>query len=140
MNVHQLSSVAQLKANFITAITAAGNNGATVDTQGYERATALFYSAPSGAGTTSDCKLQDGAASNASDMADVATATFTQNTTVGGAKLAAMEINLAIRKRYIRLVHTGAGGSAAGQAVGIIILHRGRWTDAIAQDVTPVLV
>jgi hypothetical protein len=51
-----------------------------------------------------------------------------------------MEINLAIRKRYIRLVHTGAGGSAAGQAVGIIILHRGRWTDGISQAVAPVLV
>lgn len=140
MNNHQLSSVALFKAAFNTAITAAANNGATVDTLGFDRATAVFYSTPSGTGTTSDCKLQDGAASNASDMADVSGATFAQATTVGGAIVETMEINLAIRKRYIRLVHTGAGGSAAGVASGIIILHRARWTDGISQAVTPVLV
>lgn len=140
MNIHQLSSVAQLKANFINLITAASNNGATVDTLGYDKALALFYSLPTGSGTTSDCKLQDGALANASDMADVSSATFAQATTVGGAVLESMEIDLQKRKRYIRLVHTGAGGSAAGSAVGIIILYRGRYTDQISQAVTPVSV
>lgn len=138
MNVHQLTAVSQLKANFILLITAAATNGAGVDGLGYDKALALFYSLPTGAGTTSDCKLQDSL--DNSSFADVASATFAQATTAGGAVLESMEINLANRRRYIRLVHTGAGGSAAGEAAGIIILYRGRWTDMISQAVAPVVV
>lgn len=140
MNVHQLTSVAQLKANFNVAITAAAVNGTAVDTQGYDRALAIFVSTPSGTGTTSDCKVQEGAASNLSDAADIVGAVFAQATTVGGAVLESLELDLTKtgRLRYIRLVHTGAGGSAAGVASGIIILYRGRYTDKISH--TPAVV
>lgn len=139
MNIHTPSKQALVKHTFITAITAASNNGTSIDCQGYERALAIFDSAPSGGGTTSDCKLQDGAQSNGSDAVDVAGATFAQITTAGGQKVETMDIDLRKRNRYLRLVHTGAGGSAAGQAVGIILLFNSRNLPP-SQDVAAVSV
>ncbi len=139
MNIHRPSEHVLVKHTFILAITAATVNGGVVDTLGYDKALAIFDSAPSGGGTTSDCKLQDGSLANASDQADVSGATFTQITTAGGQKIEAMNIDLKKRKRYLRLVHTGAGGSAAGQAVGMILLfNAGNFPPT--QDVTAVNV
>lgn len=120
---HTFSDNFGLDAEFINAITAAANNGTGVDTLGYRRAVAVFITSPSGSGTTSDCKLQESSAGVSSGMADCSpAAAFTQGTTVGGLQVQYMNINLAAHKRYLRLVHTGAGGSAAGSAAGIIIL------------------
>lgn len=137
MNLHQLSAFALAKPCVITAITAASNNGTGVDARGYSRATLLFYSAPSGTGTTSDCKLQD--STDNSSFSDVTSGTFAQVTTAGGTKLQIMEVDLSKRQRYIRAVHTGAGGSAAGQAMVVVMLHRGE-SMAPAQDNTVVYV
>lgn len=137
MNMHSLSSHLLAKVGLITAITAASNNGTGTDCLGFRRAMALFYSAPSGAGTTSDCKLQESA--DNSTFADVTSATFAQVTTAGGTKIAVMDIDLAKRKRYLRLVHTGAGGSAAGVAAGIIQLY-GESYNAPTPDVAVVNV
>lgn len=137
---HQLTSEVLLKAGFAVPITAAAVNGAGVDCLGYRRAVAIFHSKPTGSGTTSDCKLQESSDDAAADAyADVTSATFTQVTTAGGEKLAAMEIDLAKRERYLRLVHTGAGGSAAGAATGCILLFRGA-QEAPTQAVTVVSV
>lgn len=137
-NIHTPTDNVLVKPSFNTAITAATNTGSAVDTLGYENALCIFYSAPSGSGTTSDCKLQDSTASG-SGFADVSSATFTQVTTAGGAKVETMNVKLSKRNRYLKLVHTGAGGSAAGQAMGIIVLFNGRYR-APSQDVTPVSV
>jgi len=137
MAIHRLSQNALLKGSFEVAITAAATNGTGVDTQGYREASAIFYSTPTGSGTTSDCKLQDSA--DNSTFADVATATFTQATTAGGAAWQLMDIDLAKRQRYLRLVHTGAGASAAGQAAGAFLLIR-PWNAAPTQDTAAVLV
>ncbi|HEX8289814.1 MAG TPA: hypothetical protein VF556_17665 [Pyrinomonadaceae bacterium] len=125
MNIHTPSENIKKALAFCVAITAAVVNGASVDCLGFENAFASFYSNPSGGGTTSDCKLQE-SADNAT-WVDVAGAAFTQVTTAGGAKLLTMNIKLEKRLRYLRLVHTGAGGAAAGQATGSIDLLNARY-------------
>ena len=137
MNIHSPSENIKKFIAFCVAITAAATNGASVDCQGFENAFAWFYGNPSGVGTTSDCKLQE-SEDNAS-WADVAAAVFTQVTTAGGAKLYTMDIKLAKRERYLRLVHTGAGGAAAGQASGGIDLLNARY-NPVSQANTAVSV
>lgn len=124
-NIHTPSEQVQTVHGFAVTISAATINGAAADCRGFENAKAIFYAAPSGSGTTSDCKLQE--SDNNSDWVDVTGAAFTQVTTAGGAKLYVMDIKLAHRERYLRLVHTGAGGSAAGQAYGLIELYNARY-------------
>ena len=124
MNIHTASEWLKKIFSFCVAITAAATNGASADCLGFENALLTFYAAPSGAGTTADCKLQE--SSNNADWTDVAGAVFTQVTTAGGAKLYVMDINLSKRQRYLRPVFTGAGGSAAGQAYGEITLLNAR--------------
>jgi hypothetical protein len=106
--------------SFLLAITAAATNGASADALGFERARATFTATPSGAGTTADCKLQE--SSDNSTFTDVTSAVFTQITTAGGQKVQQLNVDLRKRLRYLRLVFTGAGGSAAGQACGNIDL------------------
>lgn len=137
MNIHTPSEWIKKVIGFCVAITAAATNGASTDCLGFENAFAWFYSAPSGTGTTSDCKLQESA--NNSDWVDVTGATFIQATTEGGAKLYVMDIKLARRERYLRLVHTGAGGSAAGVASGGIDLLNARY-NPVSQANTAVSV
>lgn len=137
---HQLSSEVLFKAGLIVPVTAAANNGAGVDCLGYRRAVAICYGKPTGSGTTSDFKVQESSDDGAVDTyADVTSATTTQLTTVGGEKLYLIEVNLSKRERYLRVVHTGAGGSAAGAASAIIALFRGAQT-APSQDNTVVSV
>lgn len=121
MAIHRPSENVLVKKDFLTAITAASNTGTAIDCLGYQRAMAIFDTAPTGSGTTSDCKLQECATSGGS-FVDVTGATFTQATTVGGATVQVMDIDLSKRLRYLKLVHTGAGGSAAGNAAGLFIL------------------
>lgn len=125
--LHQLSAGVKFAAQLVVPITAATNTPAAgVDTLGYRRALALFHSKPTGSGTTSDCKLQESSDDGSGDAyADVTGATFAQVTTAGGEKIQVMEIDLAKRERYLKLIHTGAGGSAAGAAEGCILLFRG---------------
>lgn len=125
MNIHTPSEFIKKLVVFCVAIAAAVTNSTSVDCQGFENAFAWFYASPSGGGTTSDCKLQE--SSDNATWADVAGAAFTQVTTAGGAKTYVMDINLAQRSRYLRLVHTGAGGAAAGQASGGIDLLNARY-------------
>lgn len=120
---HTLGDNIQADDEVITAITAAANNGSGIDTFGFRRAVAIFFSTPTGSGTTSDCKLQESSVGVSSSMADCSPAVaFTQATTVGGKQIQILDIDLAKHKRYLRLVHTGAGGSAAGVAAGVILL------------------
>lgn len=136
-NIHRPSEHLLVKASVLTAITATTNNGTGVDTLGYTRALAVFNSAPSGAGTTSDCKLQE-SADNAA-WVDVAGAAFAQVTTAGGTKIETLNVDLSKRLRYLRLVHTGAGASAAGVACGQLHLFNPRLA-APTQDVAAVSV
>lgn len=119
-NIHTPSEHLKVVHGLSNAITAAGNNGAGIDTLGFEDALAIVYAAPTGSGTTSDFKLQDADADTG--YADVTGGVFTQLTTVGGAKQYVMNIKLSNRKRWIRIVHTGAGGSAAGTAYAVVVL------------------
>ena len=136
-NIHTPSSQVLTKHSLSTAITAATNNGTGVDCLGYEKAKLIFYSAPSGTGTTSDAKLQE--SSDNSSFSDVTSATFTQVTTAGGAKLYVMDINLSKRSRYLRISHTGAGGSAAGTVYAVFELYNAR-NMAVTQDNTAVQI
>lgn len=128
MNVHTPSEHILAKSSFNLTITAAAVNGTTVDTKGWTRAFILFYSTPSGAGTTSDCKVQMDSDSGMGSPTDISGAAFAQATTAGGASMQVMNLDVENGnvERYIRLVHTGAGASAAGVATGVIFLLRGR--------------
>lgn len=139
-NIHTPASQVLAKHSFSVAITAAVTNGTGVDCRGFRNAMAVYYAAPSGSGTTSDCKVQESSDNGGGDaFADVASATFAQNTTAGGAKLQVMNINIAKRERYLRLVHTGAGASAAGQAYGLLLLFNAFYAD-VSQDQTVITV
>ncbi|MBV9214813.1 MAG: hypothetical protein JO053_01445 [Acidobacteria bacterium] len=124
MNIHSPCEQVKTALGVAAAITAATNNGTGIDCLGFENAKVVLYSAPSGSGTTSDVKVQDSA--DNSTFADVTSAAFTQVTTAGGAKIYVGEIKLAKRARYIRIVHTGAGGSAAGFVVATVELYSAR--------------
>jgi hypothetical protein len=137
-NIHTPSHFIKKVIAFCVAITAAATNGASTDTSGFEDAFAWFYGAPSGTGTTSDCKLQE-SSTGSGGWSDVAGAAFTQITTAGGAKLYTMNIKLRGRLQFLRLVHTGAGGSAAGQASGGIDLLNARY-NPVSQDNAAVSV
>ena len=125
MNIHTASETVKTSHQFTVAITAATTNATGVDCLGYETAKAIFYAAPTGTGTTADCKVQE--SSDNSTFADVTSASFTQVTTAGGAKLYVGDLILSKRSRYLRLSFTGAGGSAAGQAYGLIELYIPRY-------------
>lgn len=139
MALHRLSENSQVVANFSIAITAATTNGTAVDTQGFREASAVFYSIPSGSGTTSNCKLQESDDTTSADFVDVPDAAFAASTTAAVAAPGYLDIDLSQRKRYLRLVHTGAGGSAAGVATGLFILFR-PWYSAPAQTTAAVQV
>lgn len=137
MNLHNYSDSILVKSSFALTITAAATNGASVDRLGYRRAAVIFDSTPSGAGTTSDCKLQE--STDNSTFTDVSSASFTQATTAGGNSCQIMNVDLAKRARYLRLVHTGVGASAAGAASGTFHLYEAEYA-APSQGVTPVSV
>lgn len=124
-NIHTPSQNVATVHSLAGAITAAATNGASADCLGYDTAKAVVYAAPSGAGTTSDFKLQESA--DNSSWSDVTGGAFTQITTAGGAKLYVMDVNLGKRQRYLRLVHTGAGASAAGTFYGLLELYNARY-------------
>jgi hypothetical protein len=137
MNIHSPSQNVLVKSSYITDISASVVNGTSVDTLGFTRAFAITIAAPSGTGTSSTTKLQE--SSDGTTFVDVAGAVFAVVTTAGGSKTLTMDINLEYRQRYLRLVHTGAGGSAAGQAVGIIELFNPKQA-AVTQDNAAVSV
>ena len=126
MNIHTPSQFIKKAVVLALAITAASTNSSSVDSDGFEDAYAWFYANPSGGGTTSDCKLQE--SDDNANWVDVTGGTFTQATTAGGAKLFTMNVKLRGRMRYLRLVHTGAGGAAAGNASCGIDLLNARYT------------
>jgi hypothetical protein len=138
MNIHTPSDHVLIKNAGLGAITAATVAGSTIDCQGYTRAMVVFTSAPSGTSTTSDAKIQSGAASDGSDAADVTGGAFTQKTTVGGKTTQAINVRI-LTNRYLTVPHTGAGGSAAGQFCITVHLFNSGYSP-VAQDLTPKTV
>lgn len=124
-NTHSPAQNSKVVLGFSSAITAAAVTSPAIDTVGFDRAMVVFYGAPTGAGTTEDGKVQECATSGGSYV-DVPGATITQITTAGGAQLYVMDINLTKRLRFLKVVGTGAGGSAAGTAFATVELSRGR--------------
>ena len=140
MNIHTPASQVLAKSSFLTAITAASNNGSSVNVAGYRNAMVVFESAPTGTGTTSNAQLQE--APDGSTWVNVTSGVFTTVTTAaanGGTITQVMNVNLAARQPYLRLVHTGAGGSAAGVAAGQILLLNADY-DPVAQDQAVVTI
>jgi len=86
-------------------------NGTTVDLQPYlnsggkRQMKAILNVGSISSGTTLDCKIQEGNASNGSDAADITGAAFTQVTTVTGQQ----EIHFKASKRYVRAVCVTVG-------------------------------
>lgn len=151
MAIHQLSSYVGMRlALNVKAITAAVVKGTGFDLQQGtnsppRRITAVIIASPTGAGTTEDVKLQESADDVDVNYADVAGGAVAQVTTAGaaadatGAVLRILEINPAKRLRWIRLVGTGAGGSAAGNCVALWLLNE-EFQLAAVQDYPVVLV
>lgn len=139
-NIHTPSKHVLVKPVLNTAITAAANDGAGVDCRGYTRAMAIFHTKPAGAGTTSNCKLQQSSDNGVGDaFADVATAAFAEVATADGETLQVMNIDLSKRERYLRFVHTGAGAAAAGQETVSLLLFNA-WNAPPTQDETAISV
>lgn len=124
MGIHTPSENVKQVHSLSAAITAVTTNGASADCLGFDEALVTVYGAPSGSGTTSDFKVQDSA--DDSSFTDISGAVFTQITTAGGAKLYVGNVKCSKNRRYLRVVHTGAGGSAAGQAYATITLLEAR--------------
>lgn len=118
-NIHTPSEQVLPKTSICVAVTAAATNGASLDTLGFEDVLVVVKSTPSGSGTTVDFKVQDSA--DDSSFADITGAAFTQITTAGGAKEYVGNVKCSKNRRYVRVVHTGAGGSAAGQSQATLI-------------------
>jgi hypothetical protein len=128
MNIHSPSEHVRSVPGFLLAITAAATNGASVDTQGYTRAKVIFNSVPTGVGTTSTLSVQtapDNGAGAPGAWTTVGTNLVAATAGVTGVQVE--DINLMgatiAGNRWIRLVHTGAGGAAAGIADGLIELY-----------------
>lgn len=131
MAIHQLSSQVGFKlALNVKAITAAVVKGVGIDLQQgtnfpSRRVTAIIIGSPTGAGTTEDVKLQESVDDVDGHYVDVAGGVIPQITTASaaagdaGAILAILEINPVKRLRWVRLVGTGAGGSAAGNLLAL---------------------
>lgn len=113
MNIHTPSSVILGQASFCGTATA---NGSSFDTLGFRRCFAVFC-ATTAAASTSACKLQE--ASDNSTFTDVTGGGFATVAASNTAFIQWMDINLANRKRYLRLVHTVTG---TVQATGEIFL------------------
>lgn len=139
-NLHTLSDrILVSTALDVASITAASNNGTGIDCRGYTRAAFVVLRNPSGAATTSDVKLQE--STDNSSFSDVSGGTLTQITTgdANDGKTQILEVDLRKRSRYLRLVHTGAGGSAAGHVAGLAFLWAGQAVKP-SQEMTPVSV
>ncbi len=137
MNIHTPSQHVLVKQSFAIDITAGAVNGQSVDASGFTRAMAVVAAAPSGTGTSSVVKLQE--SSDNATFTDVPGATFAAITTAGGSQVLTMNINLSVRKRYLRLVSTGSGASTAGPAFGLIELFNPNQA-AVTQDNSAVSV
>jgi hypothetical protein len=138
MTIHTPSDRVLTKPSVNIAITAATTHGSAVDTLYARTALAICYALPTGTGTTLAGYVEECATSGGSYV-KVTGSDFVTATTVGGAQISLVNIDLSKRLRYLKVVLTGAGGSAAGQAVGMIqLFSEGR--QPVSQDVTPVTV
>jgi hypothetical protein len=138
--LRQLTNQVLVKGGEIAAITAATAAGNTIDTQGYDRACVIFYTNPTGSGTTSVASVEEGAQSNGSDAAAITGATFASVGTASAPQIQEMEINLELRKRYLTVTHTGAGGSAGGEFSIVVLLFRANGPLPPMQDNTVVSI
>lgn len=128
MQIHKPSEHMLVKSNILVDLTIASNNGAIVDTKGYTRAMAIFYTNPTGTGGTSDCKLQmdsDSAMGSPTDVPSADFATITEGVDAPALQVMDIDLENSNIERYIRLVHTGAV-AANGPVAGVIVLLRGR--------------
>lgn len=133
-----MTSNIKVKCSIQQGLTAATVNGLPIDADGFGEAMIIGQSAVTGAGTTSIWKLQEGNLANGSDAIDVPTGVLSTSTGVGNyTKL--MNVNLDKRKRYLRLVHTGAGASAGGYITGMILLGDPVMMPVV-QDVPPLVI
>ena len=125
MNIHSPSQNVAAFPGFAIAITAAVVDGVAIGVAGYTRAMVTFHSNPSGVGTTSNCIVQE-SPDGSTAWANVPGAAFAQVATTGSDSIQVADINLELRLPFLRLVHTGAGASAAGVATGTILLFNAR--------------
>lgn len=116
-NIHNFSAHFALRASFNGALTAATQNGTSVDTQGFRRA-AVVLDMYTGAATTVNFQLQD--------SPDNATWTNVTGGTLGAAIVASttefnqiVDVDLAKRQRYLRvqIIGTGTAGNASAQVL-----------------------
>lgn len=118
--IHTPSDSLKVKAAVTSQALASGaTNGAIIDAAGFERALLVVNVGDmTGTSPTLDVKVQDGAASNLSDAADVSGAALTQIDGTHDQAVYLLDLNLAKRKRYIRAVFTVGGTSTPTAPAG----------------------
>lgn len=120
-NVHLFSENVLWKSAQIAA-TSTGN-GTVIDTLGYENAVFVIHGVTAGASTI-DAKVQTGANSNGSGMADITGAAITQIPASQTSKIATIEVRTHNQKRYLRCPVTIAGTSTVDV---VCMLGNGRY-------------
>jgi len=96
------------------------NNGAGIDTLGFDEALVIVNSGANGAGGTVDIKVQE--SDDNSTFSDISGAAFTQITEANDNTIYVARINLEKRKRYIRAV--AVVGTAACDLGVVVLLGR----------------
>jgi hypothetical protein len=147
MNIHTPSEHVLVKPSLDPEVRTAGANGAGVDCQGFERALVILHIGAHDRTTgdeTLDVKVQESSDNGSVDaFADVAGAAFAQiagqaiDATKGNSYV--MNINLAKRERYLRIVGTPAGTTPSTAYSVQVLLFNGRYLP-VSQDAAAVSV
>lgn len=127
MPLHSISQEIQVNASVLAAAYTAAQNGSVVDTLGFDSAVAVISTGATdftSGDETYTIKLQEGAAANLSDAADITGATATITVANQQKKIALNGLTTA-RKRYLRAVLTPAGTTPSIAVAIPIILARG---------------
>ncbi len=140
MNIHTPSAQVKVVPSLGTDRTTTAQKGLGVDCLGFERALINFHVAAHDYTTTDetlDVKLQESVDDVDGDYADVSGGTFAQLkaqtvTTTSGISFQ-MNVNLSLRKRWLRVVATPGGTTPIDSVTIDFILFNPRYTDGISQ-------
>jgi len=125
-----IKSVIGIDPQEITGAVAPGTaiEGPAVDRQGFEEALVNFQHGACSEGGTLSCKVQESDTSTDGDFADITGAAFAN--VAGGALVTSGgyvgRLNLAGRKRYIRVVATLVGVDETALVSALVSLHQAR--------------
>ncbi len=126
--MHSLSQEISVQPSVLAATYTSAGNGSVVDTLGFNTLVAIVTAGAIDLTSTDETytvKLQEGAAANLSDAADITGATVTITAANQQKKIALNDLGSSARKRYIRAVITPAGTTPSIAVAVPIVLARG---------------